>query len=441
MPDETSPEIQPVNESTENPSNEKKNRGSGLGTFSAFQYVNFRWLFTGTVLTNAAQWIQQVTLSWLVYDLTGSGTMLGSINLVRALASLGIIPIAGMAIDRFDRRKLLSAINLWLFLITAILGIMLILGYSFLWALFIFSFLGGLARTFDTNLRQVAVFDLVPRQHTPNGVALIQTGWSIMRSFGPAIGGFLILWFGPGGNFLIQAVSYLLITVTITRLSFPPRKTAVGGESPFKNMKEGLQYVAHDRVTLTFTVIGFVFPLLIVPIVNILPAVYAEDVFHGGPDTLGLMMAAIGIGGIIGGFITASLGRVERRGIVQLVSLFILSLSLIGFAFSTSLWSAFPFLVAAGFFEMLFLASNQTLLQLSIPDNIRGRVTAVVSLAAIISPLGGIIAGVGSDLFGGPKIITIILASLGAVFSIGVYFFSPIVRNYRMSTALSSKQK
>ena len=130
------------------------------------------------------------------------------------------------------------------------------------------------------------------------------------------------------------------------------------------------------------------------------------------------------------------MGRLERRGLVQLASLFLLSLSLIGFAFSTGLPVALTLLALAGFFEMIFLTTNQTLLQLSIPDNIRGRVTSVVNLNMALAPMGGLVAGVGSDMLGGPKMITIIMAGMAAAIAIFVFLSSATVRDYRLSKAI-----
>jgi len=409
-----------------------------VGTFTSLGIRNFRFLLIGTVFSNAAQWIQQVTLSWIIYDLTGSGTMLGSINAVRSVASLGMIPAAGVLIDRVNRRLLMLSTNGWLLTISLALGLILLSGRSHIWYLFVFAFLGGLAQTIDMTLRQVVVFDLVPRSHAPNAIALVQTGWSLMRSFGPGIGGFLLLWFGPGGNFLIQAGAYALITISIVQIQFPPRKSGMVRSSPLQNIREGIRYVAKSRVTRTFMLMGFILPLFIIPVFNILSPIYAKDVFHGEADVLGFLLSSVGVGGIIGGVVTASLGRVERRGLVQLASLFLLSLSLIAFAFSTTLWTALPLLALAGFFEMIFLTTNQTLLQLSIPNDLRGRVTSVVNLNAALSPLGGLVAGGGSDLFGGPKMITIILCSIAAGIAVCVFLGSPTVRNYRLSQAIKT---
>ncbi|MEK7353756.1 MAG: MFS transporter [Chloroflexota bacterium] len=404
--------------------------------FSSLRFRNFNLLLLGTTLSNAAQWIQQVTLSWLAYDLTGSGTVLGSINVVRSIASLGLTPVAGVVIDRVKRRTLLLMVKGWLFTISLALGLALVLGYSSIAHLFIFAFLGGIAQAIDMSLRQVLVFDLVPRRFAPNAVALIQTGWSLMRSLGPGIGGFLILWFGPGGNFLIQAAAYVLIAISIFWIQFPPQSSGGTHTGALQNIREGILFVTKNRVTRSFMMMGWVLPLFIIPNYVALPPIYAKDVFHGGPQTLGFLMSAVGAGGIAGGVVVASLGSMERRGILQLVSLLLLSLTLIAFAYSTSLLVALALLALSGFFEMIYLTTNQTLLQLSIPDHLRGRVTSIVNLNAVLSPLGAFAAGAGSDLFGGPKVVTIILSSIAAVIAVVVFFASPTVRDYRLSQAI-----
>jgi MFS family permease len=418
--------------------NSAKTSEEKVGTFASLRIPNFRLLLTGTTLSNAAMWIQQVTLSWLVYDITGSGTILGAINAVRSAAALGVVPVAGILIDRLNRRKLMLTTAGWLFTISLGLGLALIFSRAHISYLFVFSFLGGMSQTIDMALRQVVVFDLVPRSRTPNALALIQTGWSLMRSFGPTIGAFLILWVGAGGNFLVQAGACVFIALTVARIKFPERKSEAVHRSPFQNIKEGIRYLLKEKLTRIFMMMGFILPLLIIPIFTILPPIYAVEVFHGESDVLGYLMSAVGLGGIAGGVVTASLGRVERRGLVQLASLFLLSLSLILFAMSTELWLALLLLALAGFFEMIFLITNQTLLQLSIPDSMRGRITSIVNLNMALSPLGGLIAGVGSDLLGGPKLITIVLGGVTAGIAVFVLLGSKTVRNYRLSRAIEA---
>jgi MFS family permease len=407
------------------------------GTFAALRHKNFSWFLLGTILSNSAQWIQQVTLSWLVYELTGSGTMLGSLNLVRSFATLGLAPLSGVAIDRLPGRFLLYASNGWLFTISFVFGFVLLWNPTVIWPLFIFAFLGGVAQAITQPLNQTLVFSLVPRTLAPSAVALVQTGWAVMRSVGPALGGFLILWFGPSGNFFVQAGAYLLVALTLLKLHLPAEPVGVRGVSILNSLREGIRYIAAERTTRAFILMGWVLPLFIIPIFSALPPIYAKDIFDGGPETLGMLLSAVGIGGIVGGFVSASLGQFERRGLIQLASLLLLSMSLIAFALSTQLWMALVCFVLAGFFEMIYLTTNQTLLQLSIPDALRGRVTGIVSLNAGLFPIGALIAGIGADLVG-PRMITIILSSIAAAIAIVVFFTSDTIREYRLSQAMAA---
>jgi MFS family permease len=409
--------------------------GVGTGAFAALRIPSFAWFITGTTLSNAAQWIQQVTLSWLVYDLTSSGAMLGTLNLVRSIATVGLAPVAGVAIDRLSRRGLLYATSIWLAAISFSFGLVLLGNPTVVWPLFLFSFLGGIGQAVSMPLSQTVVFSVVPRSLAPSAVALVQTGWALMRSAGPAIGGFLLLWFGPAGNFFVQAVAYALVTLTILKLTLPDEKVDLANAKSRGSFREGWQYIASQPTTRAFLFMSWVLPLFIIPNFNALPPIYAKDVFAGGPDTLGMLLSAIGIGGIGGGFVTASLGKQERRGVIQLASLLLLSLSLLAFAASTTLWMAFIFMALAGFFEMIYLTTNMTLLQLSIPNALRGRVTGIVSLSSGLMPVGAFIAGVGAD-FVGPRAMTIIFGVIIGAIAVIVFFASPIIREYRLSEAM-----
>ena len=158
-----------------------------------------------------------------------------------------------------------------------------------------------------------------------------------------------------------------------------------------------------------------------------------------GPDTLGILLSAVGVGGIVGGFVTASLGRQERRGVLQLVALLLLSLSLIGVALTAIFWLAVLCMGLAGFFEMIYLTTNMTLIQLAIPDELRGRVTGIVSLRSGLMPVGAFIAGIGAD-FVGPRAMTMVLAGIAGIIAIVAFFISPIIRDYRLSEAMTESQ-
>jgi MFS family permease len=407
------------------------------GPFAVLGVPSFAWFLVGTTLTNAAQWIQSVTLSWLVYDLTSSGTMLGTLNLVRSIATLGLATFAGVAIDRLPRRGLLYATSIWLCAISFGFGLVLLGNPTFVWPLFLFSFLGGVGQAVSMPLRQTVVFSIVPRSLAPSAVALVQTGWAVMRSLGPAIGGFMLLWFGPAGNFFVQAGAYALVALTIIKLNLPYAKPSVEQAKARGSFREGWKYVISEPTTLAFMLMSWVLPLFVIPNFNALPPIYAKDVFSGGPDTLGTLLSAVGVGGIVGGFVTASLGKLDRRGLLQLASLLLLSLSFIALAISAQLWVALVCMALAGFFEMIYLTTNTTLLQLSIPDALRGRVTGIASLRSGLTPVGAFIAGIGADLVG-PRTMTLIFGGMIGAIAVIVYLASPLIREYRLSQAMDA---
>ncbi len=411
--------------------------GAQIRTAGALRAPNFAWYFAGTTLINAAHWIQNVTLSWLIYDLTSSGALLGTLNLVRSIATVGLAPVAGVIIDRYPRRKLLYATSLWLCAISFGFGLVLLGNPAVVWPLFLFGFLGGIGQALCTPLRETIIFSIVPLSSAPRALALIQTGWAVMRSIGPAIGGFLILWVGPAGNFFVQAGAYALVSLTILKLHLPQQAPAEHSATAGSSFREGWNYISANRTTQAFLLMSAVLPLFIIPNFGALPPIYAKDVFSGGPDTLGALLSAIGIGGIAGGLVTAALTRVDRRGLLQLASLLLMSLSLIGVALSSELWMALLGMVLAGFFEMIYLTTNQTLLQISIPEALRGRVTGIISLRAGLFPIGAFIAGVGADWVG-PQAMTLILAGISGAIAVIAFVGSPIIRDYRLSQALEA---
>jgi MFS family permease len=181
---------------------------------------------------------------------------------------------------------------------------------------------------------------------------------------------------------------------------------------------------------------GWVLPLFIIPNFGALPPIYAKDVFEGGPDTLGILLSAVGVGGIVGGFVAAAIERLERRGLLQLGALLCLGLSFTVFALSSALSAATICMAFAGFFEMIYLTTNQTLLQLSIPDELRGRVTGIVNLSSGLMPVGAYIAGVGADLVG-PRTMTLAFSGIIGAIAAVAYFVSPIVREHRLSEAMA----
>ena len=174
-------------------------------------------------------------------------------------------------------------------------------------------------------------------------------------------------------------------------------------------------------------------PISIVPIFIILPPIFAVKVFHDTTGTIySYLLASAGVGGILGGLVLTVLRRYEHWGRLQMAAIFMLSVTFVSFSFNTNVYLAYGLMALAGFFEIFFLSTNITSIQLSIPDNVRAKVTAAITLSIIFNPVGSMIAGAGADLLG-PKEITWVLCAIGFLTAIGFYAFSPAIRNFRLS--------
>jgi MFS family permease len=410
-----------------------------VNTFDVMRQANFRWLLTSAILANGASWIQGVIISWLVYDITGSGAMLGMINLMNMLASLVVSPFAGIVIDRRSKRRLMLLTNSWFLTINAGIGLVLLSGITQVWPLLVFSLLSGLGLAIDSPLRQTVLFFLVPRRLAPSALGFLQTGWAVMRTLGPIIGGILLARIGAGGSFFLQAGIFALVLVSVLQLRFPAQREAAPRKKTSGDFVEGGLHILKSPTTRVFTIMGFILQLFIIPVFVVMPAIFAKDLFQGGPQVLGYLTSAVGFGGIIGGIVATSIKKIDHRGRLEQIAMVLLGFSFIGFGTSPGLWSALGFLWLSGFFEMIFLINNQTLLQLSIPDELRGRVNGILALGSGLIPLGSLVAGYGADQLG-PRTTTIMMGGSAILITLVVFLASATIRHYRLSTFLASEE-
>jgi len=180
-------------------------------TFVAFGYRDYRLLWIGNLCMTIAVWIQATTMSWVAYSLTGTGSTIGVVNAMRMIPTLLMSPIAGVAVDRFNRNKIIAFSQLSLFAFTLLLAIDIYLGALRVWHLFLFALLAGVTNTFNLPARQTFVFDIVPSEVLPNAIALDNIAFSSARTLAATGAGAMIVAFGAGNNFLIQACMYLAI--------------------------------------------------------------------------------------------------------------------------------------------------------------------------------------------------------------------------------------
>ncbi|MGE0058648.1 MAG: MFS transporter [Dehalococcoidia bacterium] len=407
-----------------------------MGSFHAFRYPNFRWLWTGNLFAGAAQWIQQTTMGWVVYDLTGSGGLLGAMNSMRSIAMLLVMPFAGVTADRISRNLIIGASQVLLFAIALLLALDIALGMLEVWHLFAFTLLAGVANSFNQPARQTMIFDTVPRPVLPNAVALGSMAMSTTRAIGPMIGGALIVAFGAAANFSLQAIAYLCVLGTVLLIHLPPREPSTARRAVFRDMKEGYGFVFSNPQARVLFMMTLINPLFLIPLhMGVLP-ILAKDVFDGGASSLGIMLGALGAGGIVGALLTASLNRIDRRGVMQLIALAIYSLaqatfSLVALLFG-EMWLALPFLLIAGAAESVSNTTNQTVLQLLAPDELRGRINAALQLSPMLWSLSVLVAGSMADRTGAPT-VGIVFSMTGFFVTIAITLLSPRMRNLRLS--------
>lgn len=379
---------------------------------------------------SAGQWVQQLTLGWLLYDLTSSSVLLGVLNGLRAGPSLIAGPVGGVVADRMDRRLLLLYAQTFLAFTALLMGVLVWTGWVEVWHILAFAAATGIAWAISNPLRQALIPSLVPRQEVMNATALIQTAFNLNKIFGPLAGGLLIVLAGAAGNFLLQGVAFGAVMLTVWLMRPPARIPLVGRKSAWGDLKEGLRYVRATPVLLALMIASLVPNLLAFPYQTLLP-VFQKDVFQQGPEALGLMFAAPGVGGILSLLFLASFyQRIHRRGALALGSLAVLGGSLLLFAMAPSLPVAALCLVITGASQVIYNNTVHTLVLLVTPDALRGRITSLSMLDHGLAPLGAMLAGVAAHFVGAPATVAGMGCSV-VLLSAVVAWWSPELRSWR----------
>ena len=382
-----------------------------LQIFSSLRHVDYRYLWTGTLMMSAGQWVQQVTLGWLLYDLTGNSMLLGALNGLRALPFLVTGPMAGVAADRMDRRNLLIRTQ-WVLVVTAVLmGALVGSPLLHVWHIFLFTLITGIAWTITEPVRMSMIPNVVPKEDLANAIALNSGGFNLMKVIGPALGGALIAWLGAAENFFVQAIAYSGVLAMIYLMQIPSHRAEARRATALANLKEGFAYVWSTPAVLALMTLAYVPRVFAVPYQTLMP-VFQKDVLKIGPEGLGLLMAAPGVGAVIAVLTLASVGhRFKRQGLLLVGSIVVLGGVLMFFSQITWLPIALVTLVIIGVFQMFFLASTATMLQLIVPDQLRGRVLSLYMLDRGFMPLGALFAGTTAHFIGAPLTV----ATMGAI--------------------------
>jgi len=395
-------------------------------TFISLQHGDFRTLWIGILFMSAGAWIQQVTIGWLLYDLTGSGVLLGALNGLRAFPYLILGFFTGVIIDRVDRRKLLLLIQPFMIVATFTLGLLIVTNRIEVWQLFVFAFISGTAWSISMPLRQALVPNLVPKKHLTNALSLTAMGYNINKVLGPALGGILIAAVGAGGNFFVQSAAYLGVLFIVFTLRVPDDHVKPSESSALSDIKDGLKYVRSKPAVLAVIATALVPPLFAMPYMSLMP-IFQKDVLGVGPEQLGMLLAAPGIGALFSLTMLATVGdRIRRKGILLLFGLGFFGIFIVIFSQTPSYPLVLLPLVGAGFCHLTYITTSYTMLQLLTPDELRGRVLSLYFLNRGFGPIGSLMAGILADILGAPITVTI-MASVVVLLAGVLAWRAPII--------------
>ena len=369
----------------------------------ALRYRNYRVFFIGQGMSLMGTWMQQVAMSWLVYQLTNSPFFLGVVGFSSQIPTFVTAPFAGVLVDRWNRRSILlttQALSLVQALILAALALSGHIGFLHIIVLSIFL---GLVNGFDIPARQALVYELVDEpEDLPNAIALNSLIFNAARLAGPAMAGILIAAVGEGVCFLLNAVSFLTVLLALAAIRLKPQKIITHQGHVLRGLKEGVVYAfGFMPIRAMLLLLGLV-SLVGMPYGVLMP-VFARDVLHGGPQTLGFLMGSVGVGALGGALFLASRQSARGLGRIAVLALSVFGGGVIAFSFSRRLMFSLPLILTAGFGILVLIASLNTILQTIVDDDKRGRVMSLYTMAFMgMAPFGSLLVGSIADSFGAP---------------------------------------
>jgi len=371
-----------------------------IRAFSPLAVRNFRFYFIGQTLSVSGTWMQRVAQSWLVLELTGSGTALGLVTAVQFLPVLFLAPLGGVVADRFNKRRLLLVTQSLAAVLATALGLLVLFDLVQIWMVYALAGALGLVASLDNPTRQTFVLELVGRDQLTSAVSLNSVLVNLARVLGPAAAGALIVTVGLGPCFLANAGTYLAVIAALILMRVAELHTVAPQGRRTGQLREGLRYIRSTPALLTPLVMMGVVGMFAYEFQVILPLI-AKFTFGGDAGTYATMTACMGGGAVVGGLVTAS--RRARPAVALSRTAALFGVTQLFVSFAPTLATAYLALVALGAASIGFLALGNATLQLSSTPEMRGRVMGLWAVAFLGStPIGGPIVGwVGEHI--GPR--------------------------------------
>ena len=367
---------------------------AGRRTFASLRkHRNYRLFFAGQVVSLAGTWMQNIALAWFVVELTSSPLAVGFLAFCRFVPFTIFGLASGVVADRFDNRRLVIGTQIAAMVVSIALAALAFSGKAEAWHIYALAALGGTALVFDAPGRHSLTFQMVGRTELSNAVALNASLFNASRLIGPAIAGFVIATAGVGVCFAVNAVSFLAVLTSLVLMRADELVPQLREAPPtlIRGIREGLSYARHSprvrlilAMTTVVSTVGFNFHVLV--------PVLASETLRAGPEVFGLLSASFGAGALLGALLSAGLGRASWK--VLLLGSAGFSVALLALAPQENAVWAGALLFVTGICFTLWTSNSQSILQLSAPDHLRGRVLSLYLFAfAGLAPLGSLLAG------------------------------------------------
>jgi MFS family permease len=388
--------------------------------FKAFEYRDFRVMWIGACTSTIGTWMQIVAQAWLVYEISHSPFLLGLDTFLGGIPIFLFSLFGGVLADRSERRKMLLA-SQWVQMGSAfILTALVVLHAVRIWQILTLSFVSGFAQAFGGPAYQSLIPTLVRREDMPNAIALNSIQFNAATIIGPTLGGIAMAKLGDAWCFGLNGLSFFapIFSLSILTLRFIPEKT---GDSILSSMKEGFRFIRKREGMVALMVLAFCMTFLAVPMRTFLP-VFAEDIFHHGPETYTSFVSVIGVGSVFGALLVAWLGQIRQKARVALIMLIILGSAMAGFAVSKVLALSFVILFFCGASMIGVFTMVSSLVQLITTNEMRGRVVSLYNFAFRGGmPMGNLVTGLLVPKYTAP----VVLAVNGMVLVLlGIYFLT-----------------
>ena len=367
----------------------------------ALRHRNFRLYFGGQSISLIGTWMTRIATAWLVYRLTHSALLLGTVSFAGQIPTFLFAPFAGVWIDRVDRRQVLVWTQVLSMVQSLALAALTLSGHITIPLLLVLSAMQGTINAFDMPGRQSFLVHMVDdKRDLSNAIAINSSMVNMARLIGPSLAGLLIAATSEGWCFLIDGISYIAVIASLLRMRLHAPVARRAAASTFAELKAGWTYVSGFVPVRTILLLFAVVSLMGMPFVVLMP-VFAAKVLHGGPHTLGFLMGSMGVGALASALSLAA--RKTVRGLVRIISLSaaVFGLGLIGFGFSRFFWLSMFMVLFAGAGMMQGMAASNTVIQTLVTEDKRGRVMSYYTMAFVgMAPFGSLLAGTMASAIG-----------------------------------------